>query len=73
MNDLYDSLPSEQWDDKLTLIYQANTRNQVAVNTAVGLTERVNIVKQGGVFGSLQCTNSIDGKKCFNIGEHLYS
>ena len=78
MNDLYDSLPSEQRDDKLALIYQANTKNLVAVNTAVGLTERVNIeniVTQGGVFGSLQCSNSIDniGKKCFNSGEHLYS
>ena len=30
---------------------------------------------QGGVFGPLQCSNSIDiiGKKCFNNGEHLYS
>ena len=78
MNDLYDSIPSEQLDDKLALIYQANTKNQVAVNTAVGLTKRVNIeniVTQGGVFGSLQCSNSIDtiGKKCYNYGEHLYS
>ena len=77
MNDLYDSLPSDQCDDKLALIYQANIENKVAVNTAVGLTSRVNIPKivtQGGVFGPLQCSNSIDtiGKKCYNSGEHLY-
>ena len=57
MNDLYDSLPSDQCDDKLALIYQANIENKVAVNTAVGLTSRVNIPKivtQGGVFDSVQ-------------------
>ena len=40
MIDLYDSLPQEQHDDKLALIYQANSDNQVAVNTSVGITER---------------------------------
>ena len=77
MNNLYDSLSSEHQDDKLALIYQANTKNLVAVNTPVGLSERVNIdriVTQGGVFGPLQCSNSIDtiGKKCIIKGEHLY-
>ena len=77
MIDLYDSLPQEQHDDKLALIYQANSDNQVAVNTSVGITERVNIkniVTQGGVFGPIQCSNSIDtiGKKCYKNGEHLY-
>ena len=77
MNDLYDSLPREQCDDKLALIYQANVKNKVAVNTAVGLTSRVDverIVTQGGVFGPLQCSNSIDtlGKKCYNKGENLF-
>ena len=78
MNDLYDSLPSNQQDEKLALIYQANANNKVAVSTGVGLTSRVNIqdiVTQGGVFGPLECSNSIDtiGKDCFNRGEHLYS
>ena len=73
MNDLYDSLPEKQQDDKLALIYQANSDNQVAVNTAVGMTDRVNvknIVTQGGVFGPIQCSNSIDkiGKKCQKKG-----
>ena len=77
MNDLYDSLPREQQDDQLALIYQANNNNQVAVNTPVGITDRVNcqnIVTQGGVFGPLQCSNTIDtiGKKCYEKGEHLY-
>ena len=78
MNDMFDSLPSEQLDDKLALMYEANRNNLMAVNTAVGLTDRVNVsrvVTQGGVFGSLQCSNSIDtlGKKCFNTGEHLFT
>ena len=78
MNDLYDSLPSEHRDDQLALIYEGNSFNKVAVNTPVGLTDRVNIeniVTQGGVFGPLQCSNSIDtiGKKCYSKGEHLYS
>ena len=60
------------------MIYQANANNKVAVSTGVGLTSRVNIqdiVTQGGVFGPLECSNSIDtiGKDCFNRGEHLYS
>ena len=35
----------------------------VAVKTAVGLTDRVNmenIVTQGGTFGPIECANSID-------------
>ena len=78
MNDLYDTLPSNQRDDKLSLIYEANKTNLVAVNTPVGLTERVNIKKivtQGGTFGPIECSNSIDkiGKKYFDKGEHLYT
>ena len=78
MNDLYDSLPASECDDKLALIYQGNKVNKVAVNTAVGLTRRVDIEKivtQGGIFGPLQCSNVVDtiGNKCYNRGEHLYS
>ena len=63
MNDMYDSLPSEQQDDKLGLIYESNVNNLVAVNTPVGQTDRVNInkiVTQGGTFGPIECSNSID-------------
>ena len=49
----------------------------VAIKTAVGLTERVNIpavVQQGGTVGPILCSNSIDmiGKKCMVRGEHFY-
>ena len=78
MNDMYDSLPREHQDDKLALVYEANRNNLMAVNTAVRLTDRVNIstvVTQEDVFGPLQCSNSIDtlGKKSFNTGEHLFT
>ena len=45
MNDMFDSLPHEQRDKKLAFVYEANRNNLVAVNTAVGLTDRVNISK----------------------------
>ena len=51
MNDMFESLPSEQQDDKLALIYESNVKNLVAVKTPVGQTETVNInkiVTQGG-------------------------
>ena len=75
--DLYDTLPEDQRDDKLALVYEANRSNLVAVKTAVGLTDRVNIEKivtQGGTFGPIECANSIDkvGQKCYNNGEHLF-
>jgi hypothetical protein len=78
MNDMYDSLPGEQQDDKLGLIYESNVNNLVAVNTPVGQTDRVNIQKivtQGGTFGPIECSNSIDtiGKKCLENGQHLYT
>ena len=49
----------------------------VAVKTAVGLTRRINlphIVQQGGTWGPLLCSNSIDkiGKKCQQKNEHFY-
>ena len=78
MNDMYDSLPSEQQDEKLGLIYQSNVNNLVAVNTPIGQTTRVNIEKvvtQGGTFGPIECSNSVDkiGKECHEKGKHLYS
>ena len=76
MNDLYDSLPEDEQDDKLALIYESNQNNLVAINTPVGQTERVNIkqiVTQGSTFGPIECSNSIDkiGKKCFDEGKYL--
>ena len=51
MNDVFDSLSEENRDEKIALLYESNKKNLVAVNTAVGLTERINIpniVQQGG-------------------------
>ena len=63
MNDLWDTLPSTARDDKLGLIYQTSRTNMVAVNTSVGQTKRVNIPEittQGGTWGPMLCSNSID-------------
>jgi 3-deoxy-D-manno-octulosonate 8-phosphate phosphatase KdsC-like HAD superfamily phosphatase len=64
-------------NDKLALLYKSNNKNLVAINTAVGLTERVdipNIVQQGGTWGPGLCSNSIDtlGKKCQKQDIHNY-
>ena len=77
MLDLYDSLPESEHDDKLALVYETNVRNMVAVNTGVGQTDRVaipQIVQQGGGWGPMQCSNSVDtlGKRCKKRGIHSY-
>ena len=69
MLDLLESLPEAESDDKISLLYAMNVENQVAVKTPYGLTERKNfdkIVMQGGKWGPLKCSNTIDriGKKC---------
>ena len=51
MNDLFDTVSEENKNDKLALLFKSNQNNLVSVNTAVGLTERIdipNIVQQGG-------------------------
>ena len=69
------TLPEHQGNDKLVLVYEANRNNFVTVKTGVGLTDVEKIVTQGGTFGPIECSNSIDkiGQKCFNEGEHLFS
>ena len=57
------TLPDHARDDRLGLVYQLSRKNMVAINTAVGQTERVNIPEitaQGGTWGPLLCSNSID-------------
>ena len=76
-NDLYDVLPFNQRNNKISLLYKGNKTNLVAVNTPAGLTKRVNlpyIIQQGGVWGSLLCSNTIDsiGRKCRDNGKHIY-
>jgi hypothetical protein len=77
LNDVYDSIPQGKRDDKLSLLYEANRMNMVAVKTAVGMTDRVdipNIVQQGGTWGPGLCSNSVDtlGKKCCDQDQHVY-
>ena len=64
MNDLVDTLPAHARDDRLGLIYEVSKTKLVAVNTAVGQTDRVNIpeiAQQGGTWGPMMCSNSVDG------------
>ena len=73
INDLYESGIQ---DDNLALIHAANAENFVAVQTPVGITERVpikKIVMQGEVTGPGQCSNQIDtfGKECINESKLL--
>ena len=75
--DLFDTLPKENRNEKIALLYESNVDNLVAVNTAVGVTERVNIpriVQQGGTWGPALCSNTVDtiGKKCRDRGELHY-
>ena len=75
MLDMYETVPPHARDDKLALIYEMNKENYVA---SVGLTERVmlpSIVMQGGKWGPLKCSNTMDkiGKKCVEKGENLYT
>ena len=69
-------LPEEARDDRLGLVYETSKINRVAINTAVGQTERTvipEIVTQGGTWGPMMCSNSIDtvGKYCEADG-HIY-
>ena len=77
MNDLYDTLEEEERDEKIALLFKSNKENLVAVNTAVGITKRINmpsIVQQGGTWGPCLCSNTVDqiGKKIRDRGETAY-
>ena len=63
MNDLWDTLPATARDDRLGLLYESSRTNLVAVNNAVGQTNRVDIqeiAQQGGTWGPMMYSNSID-------------
>ena len=56
-------------NDKIALLYESNKENLLAVTTAVGMTDHVNvpqIVQKGGTWGPVLCSNTVDtlGKKC---------
>ena len=77
MLDLFDSLSVEKRDDRLALLYKSNTKNLVSVSTPYGLTERQpieSIVQQGGTWGPILCSNSIDtlGKQIWKTDEMIY-
>ena len=76
-NDLYDILPPSKRNDKISLLYNSCKTNLVAVKTPGGLSDRVNmpgIIQQGGVWGSLLCSNTIDylGRVCRDTGQNIY-
>ena len=78
LNDVYDALDEDSKDDKIALLYNINKKNKVAINTAMGQTDRVEvdrIVTQGGTWGSLLCSNHIDtlGRSSRNTGKHMYT
>ena len=75
-NDVYDVLPAFKSNDQISLLYNSNLKNHVAVNTPAGISNRINmpsIVQQGGVWGSILCSNTIDsiGRKCNLTGHHI--
>ena len=77
MIDIYETLSPQLRDDKISLMYEMNKENYVAVKTAVGLTNRKilpKIIMQGGKWGPLLCSNTMDkiGKRCVKKGEHLF-
>ena len=76
-NDIFNSLEDNNKNDKIALLYQSNVENLVAVNTTVGITNRMNIpkiVKRGGTWGPVLCSNSVDtiGKKFRDRGALCY-
>ena len=64
-------------DDKFALLYNVNTRVDVAVKTPVGKTSRgviTNSVVQGDLFGSIFCAKQVDeiGKECLEGNKYTY-
>ena len=68
VNDLWDAGCR---DDKLALLHLENKRAQVAIQISGGKSEPINIynvIMQGGVFGSIYCTSTMD-----KLGKIIYS
>ena len=64
-------------DDKFALLYNVNTKVDIAVKTPVGKTGREsvkNVIAQGDVFGPMFCSKQVDtfGQECLEKGEHTY-
>ena len=43
LNDIFDNLSEKNRNDKFSRLYESSKTNMVAVKTAVGLTERINV------------------------------
>ena len=74
MNDMFEVSVA---NDKLSLMYEENKKSFVAINTPLGLTQRIvinNIEMQGGVLAPLTTAVQIDsiGKECLTTGENLF-
>ena len=74
LNDLYEARCT---DDKLVLLHQGTLKERDAVEMSHGIsgqTDIENVIMQGGVFGSLPCTTSIDqlAKEIYSKPELLY-
>ena len=74
INDLYEA---GCYDDKLVLLQLGTNNANVAIKTSQRLTRRVNIqniIMQGGVFGKIMCTTSMEklAKHAYNTKELLY-
>ena len=46
LNDIVDALPEHKHNDEISLLYESNKVNMVAVQTPAGLTDRINKVRQ---------------------------
>ena len=74
INDLFEAGYN---DDKLVLLHMGTQNANIAIKTPHGLTKREiiqNIIMQGGVFGPLQCTTSMDklAKEVYSRPDLLY-
>ena len=74
MNNLYEAGMD---DNMLALLYEMNSRANIAVRTPVGITERreiKNSILQGDVFGPLTCSVQIDefGRECIEEDQYMY-
>ena len=75
LNDIYESGFT---DDNLAVLYDINSKVNVAVKTPVGRTGYGwihNVITQGDVFSPILCSNQIDeiGKECLQQEKYTYS
>ena len=77
MIDIFDNIKEENRNEKISLLYLMNKKNNVGIKTKHGMTERIcipDIVQQGGKWGPVKCSSSVDtlGKKVIERKEVFY-